>query len=774
MRPSGGVFSTLFHLAGNLLDLPLHMDRSVPGLGAAKTAQRRVAALKRPLSIVFAGFLISVLFGGTSFAQAPSATLSGSVTDPGGAVINGAQITASQIPSSGEPLRVISESDGRFSLKLAPGRYRVTVSRDSFTQSVQEVAVAAGETRELQIRLALEPLSSKVDVTAQALPLDAESSPAPLTILTHEEIEHRVATSLPDLLETQPGFSLGRTGPEGGSASLFLDGGNSNYTKVLVDGVPANTPGGLIDFSNFTVDNIDKIEVVHGAESALYGSDAMDGVIQIFTHRGTTRIPEFTAFADGGNFGTAHGGAELSGLLGRFDYSAAVSDLQTNGQGLNDAFRNRTLSGNFGWRFSDTARFSLTLRDNDSEAGTPGQTLIFPANTTDTVSLQDFESGLHADFTTGSRWHHQLTGFETYFRESNFDPFFPTFYQYNRAGFTVQSTYFIKGFGVTAGYEYEVENGFLSAATDLGLADAVTHARRNNQAGYLDFRWQPVTRLTLNAGVRAEDNAFYGTRVMPRTGASYALRIAQGAFGDTRLLASYGQGIVDPRFDQTYGTDPCFPGNPNLLPEQSRTIHAGIDQKLASDRVRVSADYFDNRFHNIVSFLNETPSGACLVEGAPFGEGTFFNTDLARARGGNFAGEARITHWLSANANYTYDSSRTLSAPRDEDPNYFVGSRLLRRPVNSGNLALNANYWRMNWNLSGYFTGKRNDYDFPGQIMDPGYALLNLAASYNVARGFSIYGRINNLANKQYQEAYGFPALGREFRIGVKYTTRHE
>ena len=225
----------------------------------------------------------------------------------------------------------------------------------------QEITIAAGETRELQVRLALEPLSSKVVVTAQALPLDAESSPAPLTILTREQIDQRVATSLPDLLETQPGFSLGRTGPEGGSASLFLDGGNSNYTKVLVDGAPANQPGGLIDFSNFTLDNIDKIEIVHGAESALYGSDAMDGVIQIFTHRGTTRIPEFTAFADGGNFATGHGGAELSGLLGRFDYSAGVSDLETAGQGPNDAFRNRTLSGNFGWRFSDTARVSLAL-----------------------------------------------------------------------------------------------------------------------------------------------------------------------------------------------------------------------------------------------------------------------------------------------------------------------------------------------------------------------------------------------------------------------------
>lgn len=264
---------------------------------------------------------------------------------------------------------------------------------------------------------------------------------------------------------------------------------------------------------------------------------------------------------------------------------------------------------------------------------------------------------------------------------------------------------------------------------------------------------------------------------MPRAGGSYALRIAQGALGDTRVRASYGQGIVAPRFDQTYGTDPCYPGNPNLLPEQSRTIHAGVEQKLASDRVRVSADYFDSRFHNIVSFLNVTPSGACSSAGAPYGEGTFFNTDLARARGANVSGEARITRWLSGSANYTYDSTRTLSAPSgplDFDPNYIPGSRLLRRPVNSGNVMLNATFLRMNWNLSGYFTGQRYDYSFAGQVIDPGYALLNLAATYNVSHGFSVYGRIDNLANKQYSEVYGFPALGREFRVGVKYTTRHE
>src|ERR1019366_2373715 len=232
------------------------------------------------------------------------------------------------------------------------------------------------------------------------------------------------------------------------------------------------------------------------------------------------------------------------------------------------------------WRFSDTARVSLSLRDNVSAAGTPGQTLLQPANLTDSVALQNFSTALNAEFTTGSHWRHQVSGTEFYNREFNFDPVFPSYYQYNRAGFSAQSTYLVHGFAATAGYEYEVENGFLSY---LGM-----HVRRHNQAAFLDLRWQPTARLTLNAGARADDNADYGTRVIPRAGASYALRIASGAFGDTRLHATYGQGIVEPRFDQSFGNDPCYPGNIFLSPEESRTIHAGVDQKLASDRVRIS------------------------------------------------------------------------------------------------------------------------------------------------------------------------------------------
>ncbi|MBI3669702.1 MAG: TonB-dependent receptor [Acidobacteria bacterium] len=727
--------------------------------------------------------LLGTLFA-TPCARAQStATLTGTLTDPSGAAVAQAEISAERLPAApGSVLRTSSGTDGRFALTLAPGEYRLRVAHPMFARIEQQITLAAGERRELPLRLELERLAATVVVSAQAEPAPADSTSAPVSIVTRQQIDQRQATSLAALLASMPGFSLGRTGREGGVTSLFLNGGNSNFTKVLVDGTTVNEPGGAVDFSHFTLDNVEKIEVVSGAESALFGSDAMAGVVQIFTHRGTTRRPQLTLLAEGGAFSTARGAATLSGLLGRFDYSASAAYLETAGPGPNDGFLNRTLSGNFGWRFTEANQVRLAVRNNTSDAGIAGQTLIVPPDLEQHNSLHNFSANLSAELATGAHWRHRLAGSQSYSRQlfdnpiSDFcfttAPFFCDFpftarNQFNRAGLAEQSSYLFRQGAITAGYQYEVENGFLSA---LGGQ----HARRNNQAGFLDARWQPWQRLTLSGGLRIEANDSFGTRGVPRVGVAYALRDGQDFWGATRLRFSYGKGIKEPRLDQSFGTDPCFPGNAALRPERSRTINAGVEQRLASDRVRITADYFDNRFRDIVSFTFCLPGGPCPVApppGCPFGFGTFFNTDLARARGTNIAVEARPTRWLVVSGSYSYDDSRVLQSPNAFDPAEEPGNRLLRRPVHSGNLIANAGFRHMNWNLAAYFTGRRTDSDFLGLGLtrNPGYARFDLGTSYELRRGVTLFGRVENLFDKQYQDVIGFPALGRDFRVGMKW-----
>src|SRR5438270_1720655 len=481
-------------------------------------------------------------------SDSPLARLSGTLVDSTGAGVSDVRIFAQPDASPNmAPLTTKSANDGSYSLNLPAGRYQLHFNHDSFVPRDFVFDFSAGQARTLDLHLELERLSASVVVTAQAEPALEQETSASVTVITRDEIEKRQAVGLTDVLLYTPGVSIDRTGPEGGFAGIFLNGGNSYQTKLLIDGTTVNLPGGTFDFSNFTLDNIDKVEVVRGAESALYGTDAVSGVIQAFTHRGETRVPAVSLFTEGGSFSTVRSGAQLSGLLGSFDYSGAASYFTSDGQGPNDSFRNRTISGNLGYAFSETNQLRLSLRNNTSDAGIPGQTLLTPPSLHQVNDLHDFSSNLRWDFTSGTHWHHQVSGAESYhhvFTANPIQSFFATDpfagcpqtnpaavptaefcdftspgakSEYNRASVNAQTSYILRKFSATAGYQYEVENADISF---LGIG----HLRRNNQGGYLDFRYLPLSRLSLDFGARAEANGTFGTRVVPRVGASLALR----------------------------------------------------------------------------------------------------------------------------------------------------------------------------------------------------------------------------------------------------------
>jgi vitamin B12 transporter len=702
-----------------------------------------------------------ILFAFFSVMASPAQTnsrIAGTLTDPSGAAVSGAEILAQPLDSSAPPARIQSGPDGRFSLTLLPGRYHLSVRHQSFASVEQDVSLAAGESRTWDLHLELQRLASSVVVTAAAEPELASATVTPVDVVGRQEIDEREAIWLTPLFASLPGASFSQLGPMGGSTTFFLDGGNSNYTKVLVDGAPVNQPGGLVDFSNFTLDSIDKIEVVHGASSALYGSDAMDGVIQIFTHRGTTRTPELTLEGEGGSFGTGHGDGQLSGLLGAFDYSGGLGYFDSNGQGPGDFYRDTTLSGNFGWKFSDSDQLRLAIRNNSSDAGQPGQTLL-PGEAVigQTTGLHNFSSDLRWDFSTGPHWQEQISGFESRYWSLDYSPLFGTFQsEYNRAGLNAQSSYLFHNGGVTAGYEYEVENGPTEG--------------RHNQAGYLEVRYQFGPRLTAIAGGRVEDNGFFGTRAVPRLGASYAARYGQGFWGATRLRASFGLGIKEPEI---------LPADcsPQLDPERSKTFDAGIDQSLSSDRIHLSVTFFHNDFRDIVSFASVTSNPNC-----PAFLGSFFNTDKARAYGADTSVEMKVARWLHVTGNYTYDDSKTLVGEGGlDDPSMLPGSRLFKRPLHSANLIANAHFRRMNWNLGGFYVGRRADSDFDSVIVngvctgfcitsDPSYVRWDLANRIDLGHGFSTVAAVNNLFNRHYSDAVGYPALRLNYRLGLKYT----
>jgi len=736
-------------------------------------------------------------------SDAPDTKLKGTLLDASGGGVGGVHVTAQLAGDSQAQLwKATSTTEGVYALAVPPGKYHIVFQRAPFVTREFDLDLSSGSSRVLDLRLELERVSSRVVVTAEAEPLPIQQTTASVSILTRADFDARQSITLPDALLYVPGVAIGRTGPEGGSASVFLNGGNSNFTKVLVDGTPVNEPGNAVDFSNFTLDNVDKVEVVRGAESAIYGTDAVDGVIQVITHRGATRIPEVSIFAQGGSYDTGRGGAQLSGLLGRLDYSGAVSYFSTAGPDDENHFLNRTLSGNFGYRLGEDNQLRLTVRNTTSNAQTPGQVLLEPPNPDSHTDYHFFSSNARWDFATGKHWHHELMGAESYNRQFSADPiqsFFATDpfvgcpqanpaaiataefcdftdpgsrFEYNRASINAQSSYLLPNFSGTAGYQYEVENAHIPFLT-------AGHVRRNNQGGFLDFRYAPHPRASLSFGARAEANGNFGTRVVPRVGASLMLLQGRGFWGETRLRAFYGQGIKEPRFDQLFNDQFGDFGNPALKPESSRTWSIGIEQKLWDNRVILSGEYFSNRYYNLISFafcLPELPpatgnSCGVFIPGAPPSFGYFFNTDRARARGTNISAEAKIVRWLMVTGSYSYDDSLVLAAPNTFDPTELPGNRLARRPVNSGTLSARAGWRRVNVTLSSYFTGQRTDSDFLGLGLNhtAGYARFDLASSYELGKGVTTFVRAANLFDKSYEDALGYPGLGREVLVGMKY-----
>jgi vitamin B12 transporter len=688
-----------------------------------------------------------------------SATITGVVTDTSGAAVPNATITVRPAGnSSAPPIFARSHDDGAFSMDLAPGTYRVTVTRKSFATTSQQFTVEAGKKVEWNVKLGLETQSASVIVSDSLTPEEASKTISQVDVVTAEDIDHLQQIALAPTLTTQPGATLARLGPYGGITSFFLDGGNSNFTKFLVDGVPMNQPGGAIDLSNLDVMNLDKIEIVHGASSALYGSDALSGVVQLFTHRGDTEIPVITAEGEGGTFGTGRGLLSISGILAhRFDYSASGTYFSTEGQGVYDQFKDTGLSGNFGYKINDANQLRLTVRSDDSYADQPGQTLLEPPAIGQNARLLNVFASVSWDSQISSNWQNHLIGTEAYNR-GYYAPY-ADLEQYNRAGFEDQLTYLFHNGGATIGYMYEVENGW---------ADGPPHLRRNNMAGYSEIHYNFTPRFNVVVGARAEDNAQFGTRVVPRVGGSYTLRYGNEEIGATRIRSSYGEGIKEPSFSQSFSEDPCFLGNPLLDPERSKTFSAGIEQLFASNRVRFTVDYFYNRFYDIVSFnFDPTVTPTC-----PFGSGDYYNTDKARASGANSSIEAKVTSWFTISGNYSYDNSRVLLAPNATDPSEIAGNRLFLRPLHSANLIFNARWRTTNWNLAGTYVGRRADSDFLGYGLTSvgSYVRWDFAAVAPIRYGFAVTTRVENLFDRKYEDAIGYPALGRSYLLGIRYT----
>ena len=617
----------------------------------------------------------------------------------------------------------------------------------------------------------------QVVVTATKTEVPLKNVAASVTVITKEEIEARQVTEVSQLLREVPGLNVTQQGSRGSTTTVFPRGGESNFNLVLIDGVKVNDAGGFFDFGDLSTDNIERIEIIRGPHSALYGADAMGSVIQIFTKRGRG-TPRIEGSFAGGNLNTFEEKVSLSGGIGQLGYSLGVGRTDTDGSlPINNAFRETTVSGRLDYAIEKALDLNFTVRYTDSlfEFPTGGAGDRFdpldPSQSSDRQRLLLSGRGSHS-LTPWWQQTFQLGWYQQHFTaDDRFDPCcdFATLQSRNEErrfsldyfwNLTAPTVLGISNL-VTAGVGYEWE-GFdqRTDGTDTPFPFSSSNKdSRDNKAFYLQDQLEWQKRLFLTAGFRVDDNSKFGTEVTPRFSAAYIVPIIE-----TKVRGSYGEGIKAPSFIENFGTgSPFVVGNPNLRPEQSRSWEVGLDQPVLKGLADLSVTYFNNRFKDLIAFVGGSPS--------------FENIQKAKAEGVEFGARIRPGYGLTLSGTYTLLSTEVLENEVG-GTELVVGEPLVRRPKHTGSLSIDQIWDPLHATLTVTFVGDRQDLDFrtfpAPRVTNPGYTTVDLAASYLLLkdrlhlRELTLFGKILNLFDEKYEQVFGFSAPGITFLLGLK------
>ncbi len=623
---------------------------------------------------------------------------------------------------------------------------------------------------------AQEPISLRgLVVTADRRAAPEWTVAAHTTVIEGAELERAGIEYVAEALRRVPGLAVVRNGSFGAVTSVFLRGGESDYVQVLVDGVTMNEPGGAFDFSSLTTDNIERIEIIRGPVSALYGSDAVSGVIQIFTRRGAGAPSGVLSF-QAGSFATRRWQGGLSGGTDILSYSLSVGSTDSDGiLDFNNTHHQTTATGRVYAHIDASTDATVAVRYADG-------TYHFPTDGNGAVvdrNAHTFGDQVSISLDAGRRWTDALETRFTYNvhesdrgSEDTSDGPADTlgFYGYTSLNDIRRTTADLRtiwrgpgGSSVAAGYETERQkiHSFSQSLSQYGSSPSRSANERWNRAFYGQLSWL-AAGVAINGGVRAEDNERFGTAATWRTGAAW-----RSASGGTRLRLSAGTGIKEPTFFETFAAG-FVTGNPDLRPEKSLSLEAGAEQHLGSG-ISLSVTGFSQSYEDLIQYTFSPPTA-----GGP----NYHNVARARSRGieaeaGAEARRVRLT------ASYTYLDTRVEDSGFDEGPGatFVEGGPLLRRPKHSA--AATATIQpasSVQLEVSARRTGEREDRDFSSYpatpVALPGYTVVDLATSFEAMSGgggrpaLTLTLRAENLLDADYQEVWGFPAPGRGLYIG--------
>jgi vitamin B12 transporter len=672
----------------------------------------------------------------------------------------------------------------------------------SILSSVSLLACCA--TAIAQQALAQQPASAPIqlgtiDVTSPTLAATPESQTASsVTVITSEDLERDQRRTVPDALATVPGLNVIQTGGPGGLTSVFIRGTNSNHVKVLVDGIDVSDPSSVnaaFDFSQLLAGDIERIEVLRGPQSGLYGSDAIGGVISITTKQGSGP-PKVTASVEGGSFGTTREQVGVSGSQGDFSYAFNVQHFQAASvpvtplnllapgeQRNNDFNDNWTYSTKLGARLSDTLAINVVARYTETKLLSTGENTVTPSPQPE--ALQSTQLGHQAFGRVEAVWSPtaafksyfgvNYTNEWTWFNDPNADNFFlpavvpPS----TTVGTRLKEDYrgevqLAPGYLFMFGAEHQNETLRTDSTASLDSTGTIesfftTNAERRSDAGWLQLQSQITKQFGLVSNIRYDDFDTFGGHTTWRIAPVYIVPET-----DTKLKATYGTGFKAPSlFDLFVSFPGQFVGNPNLKPEESKGWDVGFEQPLAGDRFRFGATFFHNDVTNLIN------GGTEVLPPSPIPVFTEVNVGAATMYGVESFFNWKVTNSLNLRADYTNTTAKDDS----------TGQQLVERPKNKASITA---AWkatdRFTLSSTVLYVGSWLDIDRSGLLFPctPGqvatcvraapYTTVNLAANYAASDNVSYFMRIDNLFNKQYENPIGFERPGFGIYGGIRLT----
>lgn len=588
------------------------------------------------------------------------------------------------------------------------------------------------------------PLNDDTLVTPSRSETFAGQNASSVTVITGEQIRQRGQSTVLEVLRNVPGLDVVQAGGPGRQASVFMRGGNSEHTKVLLDGISLNDPSSpnrAFDFSTLTVDNIERIEVVRGPQSMVYGSDAIGGVINIITRRGEGPAT-IRANGMGGSFGTHQERIAISGGNEKTYYSAAASYFDTDGisavsrrfGGLEkDGFQNAAVSGRMGWNVTDALNIDYVFRYSNSDAAVDGFLVDNPfrANRQQQFFQRLQLESQHVDGLIRSKVGFSQTGYHRVdtdpglFGTPEFDGVFRQVDWQGILQLTDTNTF-------TAGVDYWHEEA---------RSSTVPYVPRNLAGCYLQDQFSFWDRSFTTIGVRWDDHSTAGTAQTYRF--TQLFRIDETG---TNVHGSIGRGFKAPSVAQS--STFFFLGDPSLLPEFSKGWDVGIGQEWFCGNLTFDVTYFRNDYRNLIVFDFPTFS--------------LQNVGLAESSGVEVTAFAQLTDASSLAASYTYTDTENL----------VTNMQLLRRPRNKASVSAHHRFLDDRASLNAYlnYVGTRQDFGTIDVTTLGQYITLDLTGTYRLDQNWELFARMDNVTDTDYEQVFGFATPGIAGYAGVNFT----